>query len=165
MFARSFVAILLGCLLLPVAVPQEVGVGRCHIVVRDLDGAVPIRDAFNWQRQGPIDLLEELKVTENWFTISGTHYDWLRDSDVRTLFHLVTSDESCAYTVDVASSHLPSGRSTVGNEAAFLLEGYIFGYYPPQSTSANRLLSDAQLSRWFERWTLGRACRNGASRH
>jgi len=74
---------------------------------------------------------------------------WITLADVKALALKLGSKEPCCYVVSEKSSYIPQGLSTVGDEAAFLIEGYIYGYYPPE------LDSDAPSARFRIDWVKG----------
>lgn len=110
-------------------------------------------DTFDWSSGSPVQFLEMLERSGDIYTVLGLHHDWIRDSDIESLMSHLDSQTPCAYVVSAASSKLPHGRSTVGREAAFLLEGYRLHYYPPQLSSADFEPDRDELRHWYRVWS------------
>ena len=105
---------------------------RAHAVAC-LGGGADARcpEAFDFQRSGPLAFLTFLRTAPSPFSVWGLHRGWLRPSDVGPILALVGSEEPCAFVVMSSASYIPPGRSTVGQEALFLLDGIRHGQYPP----------------------------------
>jgi len=94
-------------------------------------------DSFDWQNKGPlafIDFLKQHDVTSTkarFYMVFGSHKDWVDVSDIPALIALLASNLPCASVNSVLSSVMPQYSSTVGREAAFLIEGFRHGNYPP----------------------------------
>ena len=94
-------------------------------------------DSFDWQNKGPlafIDFLKQHDVTSTkarFYMVFGSHKDWVDVSDIPALIALLASNLPCASVNSVLSSFMPQYSSTVGREAAFLIEGFRHGNYPP----------------------------------
>ena len=143
----GLVSLTLGC----VSQPQIEA--RQHSVEYDFE-TQPLQygDDFNWQCGGPVDFLERLKTTGMTYSVVGVHRGWVRDSDVPILMQKLDSKMSCVHVVSIKSSHLPTSSSTEGREAAFLLEGYRKGYYPPSLSSADFVPDNNEIRAWYQRW-------------
>lgn len=100
-------------------------VARANISAGQLDG-----DRMEgWK---PVDFLRELKSQPYWISFKSAATQWITPRDLPDLLEAVQSREPCAFVTSVYSSYLPPGRSTVGDEAVFMIEGYMKGFYPPQ---------------------------------
>jgi hypothetical protein len=100
-------------------------------------------DDFDFQFLSPFDFLDHLQDTyaearegmspeeieRNAFvyTVHGTHRGWIREDDLARLVALFDDDTPCLAVQKSINSRLPFGRggvSTLGREAAFLVQGY-----------------------------------------
>ncbi len=88
-------------------------------------------ETFDFQRNGPVAFLAFLRNSTTPFSVAGLHKGWLLPSDVPVLLAHVSSSEPCALVVMASASTVPLERSTVGQEALFLLDGVRGGTYPP----------------------------------
>jgi hypothetical protein len=94
----------------------------------------PEAETFDWSKISPLDFLNILKNrSKSWVTIWENPPDgWITTNDINKLMKLVDSKEPAAPVVSAVSSYLPfKEKSTVGNEAMFLIEGYRQKRYPP----------------------------------
>lgn len=80
----------------------------------------------------PVAFLRELKSQSHWISFKSAATQWITPRDLPDLLEAAESKEPCAFVVSVSSSYLPPGRSTVGDEALFMIEGYMKGFYPPE---------------------------------
>ena len=94
-------------------------------------------DTFSWQELGPVDFLNYLKTQSSIYYINGRHFKWIHESDIPKLAMLLDSTEPCAPIVmTICSVRFPeSTRSTIGDQAMCLIDGYKEGYYPASITS------------------------------
>ncbi len=79
--------------------------------------------------QYPLDFLNHLKRHKKAipiYTVVGFHKDWIREEDILALIRLFDSKEPCASVVSAYSSFTPS-RSTVGQEAAYMVYSFFLG--------------------------------------
>jgi hypothetical protein len=141
-------------------------VNRSHKVSEDWNSDPRIfGDTFDWQKRSPIEFLEVLKQAGDVYYVVGLHHDWIRDSDIEPLINRLDSQVPCACVVSTACSKTPSGRSTEGREAAFLLEGYRRHRYPPDLSSVDYFEPDKEeLRRWFGVWKTSELRRKDALR-
>jgi hypothetical protein len=107
-------------------------------------------DSFRWQEEGPIAFLETLRRTQTVYTVDGVHVGWVKAQDAQRLVDLLDSSEPCAFVVSPYSSYIPPGRSFVGQEAVFLLEGYRAGRYPPGLHSGNAYKRKSEILVWWK---------------
>ncbi len=127
---------------------------RTHRVSEDWnDDPKKYGDTFDWQNRSPAEFLSLLEKSGGIYTVLGWHHDWVRACDIGQLVGLLDSKTPCAYVVSAASSKLPHGRSTVGREAAYLLEGYRLHHYPPQLSSADFEPNQEELRQWYRVWS------------
>jgi hypothetical protein len=79
---------------------------------------------------GLMDILKENK--DDWITVGQAPEGWIKKEHVDQLIKLIDSKDIAAPVVSRISSYLPMGeKSTVGNEAMFLIQGFKEGRYPP----------------------------------
>jgi len=74
---------------------------------------------------------------------------WIEREHIPALIALLDSTELCTAVVDARSSFLPDS-STVGDEAAMLIDGYRDGYYPSRLHASRYTYADKQAMRaWW----------------
>ena len=104
---------------------------------------------FDAAQNGPLEFLDFLKTRRGPVTLLTVPHDWLRRKHIGELVKLLDSREPCAGVMSPLSSYIDTTRSTIGNEAAFLIEGYREGRYPP-GLNSRRLQSDIdELKTWW----------------
>ena len=123
---------------------------RAHFV-SGLAGPDQLVDGFDFQSGSPVEFLSLLKATDGWISVDGFHHEWIHEEDVADLIPLMSSQESCAAVVSTLSSRIPTTESTVGREAALLIEGYRRGRYPSFLVS-DHAHSTPQELRDLEQW-------------
>ena len=100
-----------------------------------------------------MELIEELKRTKRIYATWESRLNYVKESELPGLIKLIDSKEPCAYSVMSVSSHLPQGRSTVGNEAAYLIQSFLMRFYPSKLSSDRNPPSKAELKHWYRQWT------------
>lgn len=108
---------------------------------------IEIGDTFAWQEKSPTDFLELLKSADS-YTIGCFHYGWIKFSDVQPLIDMLDSEEKCGSVVVELSSLRP--LSTIGNEAAYLIEGFRTGVYPPDLNPNCRKIDKENIRHWWK---------------
>ena len=107
---------------------------------------------FDYMRQGPLELLDLLRNCENINWLSPfMSFGWVKESDLPALIELLDSAEPCANVYSILSSHIDDSRSTVGNEAAYLIEGFRKDRYPPRLHSTVPVCDIDEIKAWWER--------------
>ena len=111
----------------------------------------PSGGLVDWEKTRPSDLIESLKQSpDSARTIWAVPKNWIQEKDLPGLIALLDSAEPCAPTVAAESSALPPiKRSTVGQEAAFLIEGFRRGRYPPDLDSSRFHPDKADIRKWW----------------
>jgi hypothetical protein len=101
----------------------------------------------------PAQLIETLKKSGDRYYVSTFRLNYITESDLPHLIELLDSTEPCA-CVDLSDSsiHYPGRRSTVGHEAAYLIEGFWKRYYPTTLTSQHYKPDVAEIKRWYQTW-------------
>ena len=112
---------------------------------------------FDWSVTPPLNFLELLKKHAGAIAVikSGNKppKDWVTNKDVKKLIGLVDSKTLAAPVVSEGCPFMPSGCSTVGNEAMFLIEGYRKGAYPPTLCSIYDFKGDPdECKRWWDEY-------------
>ena len=93
---------------------------------------------FDFERSGPLEFLEfavglEVMRAEDpsahaWpaavYSVGETLQGWVRPEHLAALAALLESDTPCAHAIKSISSYLPTEPSTVGREAAALIEAH-----------------------------------------
>ena len=95
------------------------------------------RPAFDFQNAGPVQFLEFLKSHSNprqTYVMDEEVQGWISEEDIPELIRLLDSEEACMSVKSASSSYVP-GRSKIGYEAAFLIDGFRTGFYPPRLNS------------------------------
>ena len=106
-------------------------------------------EQFDFQRSGPVAFLNFLRTATTPFSVAGLHKGWLQPSDIPELLTHVASTEPCAMVVMGSASYVPLERSTIGQEALYLLDGLRTGTFPPTLHShAYDPKSRDQIHRW-----------------
>ena len=119
-------------------------------------------DDFKWQERGPLDFLNRLKSqVEGSYTAEGIHHAWIQAADIPLLINLLDSKVPCSSVEMTISSDWGKHGSTVGREAANLIEGFRCGVFPHALNSASWQLEGIEVNR-FDEWCR-RFMRNYAS--
>lgn len=101
----------------------------------------------------PAELLDILKNSGERYAISGPSVDYVKESDIPHLVELLDSKEPCAFVdLSISSIYYP-GRSTIGHEAAYLIEGFWKRQYPTGLTSQHHKPDIAEIKRWYQMWS------------
>jgi hypothetical protein len=109
---------------------------------------------FNFKHGKPLEFLQYLKENKahEMYTIGEPVNNWVKFEDLPALIALLNSKEECMSVVLKKSSQIRV-RSTVGDEAAFLLEGFRAGMYP--ATPYSKRLSEkekAEILTWWQKF-------------
>lgn len=92
---------------------------------------------FNFAEKDPIQLIEFLKNrNQGLFTVAAPVPRWVEQKHLPILVQMLDSEEPCM-AVALAASSTIRASSTVGDEAAFLIDGYRSGHYPPALSSVS----------------------------
>ena len=114
-------------------------------------------DTFNWEKSDPFELLELLKSKQNekcpTYSIYEMHTNWVKIDHIPELISLLDSKEPCANVCSIYSSFRDCNKSTIGREAAFLIEGYRQGKYPPSGNSGGADEIIEELKNWWKIFT------------
>lgn len=109
---------------------------------------------FSKLPDSPSKLIEILKDgAGERYTIGDVRVDFVKDSDLPYLVSLLDSKESCKYAAMSISSIYYPGRSTVGHEAAYLIEGFWKRFYPTGLTSQQYKPDIEGTKRWYRMWS------------
>ncbi|MGC4073919.1 MAG: hypothetical protein QM760_15705 [Nibricoccus sp.] len=108
-----------------------------------------------WTDTTALQLLEKLeRHTDTFITLDSICYNFVRDEDVPILMAKIDSQTPSAAIVSIVASTLPTGKSTVGDQAAYLIECYRNRLCPLGLTSADAKADKAELKRWYALWRL-----------
>ena len=111
-------------------------------------------DTFDWENLGPIDFLELLKSKKNekcpTYSVFGMHTKWVKINHIPDLVALLDSKEPCANVCSIYSSFLDCNKSTIGREAAFIIEGFRSGNYPPAGNSGRSREQIDEIKEWWK---------------
>lgn len=108
-----------------------------------------------FETHSPMDFLRDLENRPDRLVMVLTVPEgWITMTDAAGLMQKIDSDEPAAPVVSPLSSYWPVNQSsTAGNEAAFLLEGYRTGRYPPGLCSLHYFRPDTTALRdWWNRY-------------
>ncbi len=97
----------------------------------------------------PSKLIETLRASRDGHTVWELRLDYVKESDLPFLVRLLDSEEPCAHVVSAESSILPTGPSTVGHEAAYLIEGFWRRCYPTRLSSHMYKPDIAGIKSWY----------------
>ena len=102
--------------------------------------------------ESPLRFIEKLKTAGERFTVARQRLDYVRESVVPPLIELLDSKEPCAFVDLSESSIYYPGKSTVGREAAYLIEGFRSRYYPHRLTSQHFNPDLQSIRLWYHTW-------------
>jgi len=109
----------------------------------------------SWEKGSPVEFLTFLK-TVGLYTVwddNSPPPDWIKPRHIPELIALLDSEEPCGAVAMSISSSLPTGPSSVGREAAFLIEGFRRGNYPPELNSWQFVpKSKAEIVNWWKEY-------------
>jgi len=101
----------------------------------------------------PSKLIEILKRAGERYAIGDVRVDYVKESDLPQLISLLDSKEPCRFVdMSISSIYYP-GKSTVGHEAAFLIEGFWKRYYPTDLTSQQFKPDIEGMKHWYVMWS------------
>ena len=105
---------------------------------------------FDFVDQGPLELLSFLESWgSNYWVSPILPFGWVKESDLPALVELLDSSEPCASVQSMSSSFIDTTRSNVGNEAAYLIEGYRKDIYPPRLNSTRPFCDIEEIKKWW----------------
>ena len=121
-------------------------------------------EVFNFQTKGPLEFLEFLSCDSPasgdspGCMVLGTHRGWIVESDIPELIQRLDSTEPCLPVLKAICSFLTTELSTIGREAAFLIEGFRsdvektgYGGYPPSVNSTRYFTPEKKaILDWWE---------------
>ncbi len=119
--------------------------------VQQVDPAT-VGDDFAWDSRTALDFLAHIKGRKH-YVVANVHEQWVKESDASKLIALLNSTEPCAAVSGTWSSLHDTSPSTIGNEAAFLVEGFRKGHYPPFPHSLQFRFDERrkdELRRWWK---------------
>ena len=104
---------------------------------------------LDYVTQGPLDFLEVLKARKRpvWLGLIPT--GWVSESDLPALFALLDSEEPCAGVISMLSSRIDTTHSTVGNQVAYMIEGFRRSSYPPSLLTTTPYENVDELKQWW----------------
>jgi hypothetical protein len=103
--------------------------------------------------ESPAKLIETLKASGERYTVHTARLDFVKGSDIPHLVSLLDSKEPCAFVDLAASSIYSPGKSTVGHEAAYMVEGFYKRYYPTELTSQLHKPNITAIKQWYQMWS------------
>jgi len=106
-------------------------------------------DTFDWDNRGALEFLDFIRGKSGWYTVWGDHENWVKEEDLPELMMLLDSTEQCANVNRSVSSWIDFEPSTVGNEAAYLIEGFRKGRYPPGLNSTRPRPNKDEIRQWW----------------
>jgi hypothetical protein len=107
-----------------------------------------------WRHGRPLQLLETLQAyPDNFYLTSDpSERGFVHPEDLEALMAKLEDPTPCAAVLQFISAHLPTGKSTVGREAALLVTAFRQGYYPPVPASDLATLHLDRLRAWWDDW-------------
>ena len=118
-----------------------------------LAGDKPSSLGFSELPDSASKLIDTLKSSGAGLTVLKTRLDYVKESDLPHLIELLDSKEPCGHVALAISSIYYPGKSTVGHEAAYLIEGFWKRYYPTQLTSQQYKPDVEGIKRWYGMWS------------
>lgn len=118
-----------------------------------LQSAVAQEPKFPDLPESPSKLLDTLRTSGDRHVVQGFRLQFVKESDLPQLIGLLDSKEPCAFLDLAVSSIYYPGRSTVGHEAAYLVEGFWKGYYPTDLTSQRFKPNMEAIKAWHRSWS------------
>jgi hypothetical protein len=106
-------------------------------------------DTFDWDNLGPLEFLDRLREGTGTYVVVHEHGGWVKEEHLSVLVSLLDSDEPCMNVKSVFSSFLETAPSTVGNEAAYLINGFRKGEYPPGLNSTRPRPNKEEIREWW----------------
>lgn len=118
------------------------------------------KNDFQWEEKGPFEfiayLIRQDESGMKKIQIEDAPEGWLQKEHIDLLVLLLDSDEPCASVGSMRSSFIDfDGKdqksSTVGHEAAYLIESYRHGLFPKfaVNTSAELELNKDRIKEWW----------------
>jgi hypothetical protein len=150
----------IGSIALVVVATLSMAAGQGRLTDEDKKRLVPgvqivdpatVGDDFDWDDGTPLQFLEHLKERRH-YTVANPHRHWVKHEQVPQLIALFDSTDRCASVSGSWSSLHDTRLSTIGNEAAFLVEGAKRNSYPPWPHSLQFEYSQEdkeELRRWW----------------
>jgi hypothetical protein len=106
--------------------------------------------AYPWQDVTPLEYLTYIRfLTVSSVTVFGCKENWVTEADVPALLDLLDSKEPSPSQKSARSSFWDADMSTVGNEAAWLLQAFRVGRFPPGLNSTRNAPDASELRRWW----------------
>ena len=103
--------------------------------------------------ESPAKLIEILKTSGDRHTIIVPRLNYVKESDLPYLVGLLDSKEPCALVDLSMSSIYYPGKSTIGHEAAYLIEGFWKRFYPTELTSQQYKPDIEYIKIWYRMWS------------
>ncbi|HKS58137.1 MAG TPA: hypothetical protein VJS12_22770 [Steroidobacteraceae bacterium] len=125
-----------------------------YLVVLSLLGAARAScaaDSVDLALLSPPQLLEVLegRNTEGGMAfVAASRRGWVKEEHLPALMELLDSPTECLPVMHEKSSTIPR-RSTIGQEAAFMVEGYRAGTYPPAPIAEKSRVTKEELRDWW----------------
>lgn len=121
---------------------------------RAAEPAFDSRNPHEILTQSPAMFLHGLTVKRDWvMTFVTPVKSWIRAEHIPDLISLLDSKEPCTPVVDAHSSFIPPS-STIGQEAAMMIDGFRQGAYPPALTASRYGEKEKQeLRDWWQSQT------------
>ncbi len=133
--------------------PEILKVGACLLCVH-LSTVGGFALEFFELPESPAKWIETLRKNGGTCTLSERILNYVDEEDLAKLIALLDSDKPCAHVSMVNEGKAPKGRSTVGDEAAHLVNAFRMRYYPAFSSSAESALDKDALKAWYKTYTL-----------
>ena len=110
-----------------------------------------VNQHFDWNNSSPLDFIYFLRNYEkNSYIVIGVYKDWIKIKHIPQLIQLLNSEEECANVASAYSSYMDTNKSTVGNEAAYLINAFRIGQYPPGLNSTRPKPDKEEILSWWE---------------
>ena len=112
---------------------------------------------FDCDAYSPLDFLQYLQLKQQELPDGAIGSvaifpgpSWIKEEHLTSLADSLDSRALCIHVASIAASTIPRQPSTVGQEAAFLMEGFRQGKYPPALVSDSVDIADVRT--WWNEY-------------
>lgn len=106
---------------------------------------------FDFGRARPQELLKVLETRTMEITVADRIPQWVKEEEVDELLALLDSRRPCMPVVSKWASTIPK-TSTVGDEAALMIESFRRGYYPPELSASVLIMRNPSIKSELRQW-------------
>ncbi len=100
-------------------------------------------------------LINEQAKGSSVYPIVSSSIDWVNEKHIPELIKRLDDQTPCASVMLYQSSYI-GFSSTVGNEAAFIIKGFMEGKYPPDLNSNRNVIDKGKIRSWWRDYLIKR---------